>query len=189
MSCPSGFEVGLSSTCRITCPPEFKYINESGVERCVSTTDNRYSVRLQPIPQGTTSTAFANEQARFLTDFITLTGRIRADQATQSAVQTNEVAAAHEKLKSSNQLADVYSEAIDTLKPLRPPTQPHLDIMNAKLEIGKISKENIQVLQVCLFFIVIALFEYVILPSSIVHGIAFFTMCVGLSIAIYLSNR
>jgi hypothetical protein len=118
-----------------------------------------------------------------------LTGRIRADQATQSAVQTNEVAAAHEKLKSSNQLADVYSEAIETLKPLRPPTQPNVDIMNAKLEIGKISKENIQVLQVCLFFIVIALFEYVILPSSIVHGIAFFTMCVGLSIAIYLSNR
>lgn len=189
MSCPSGFEVGLSSTCRITCPPDFKYINEAGVERCVSTTDNRYSVRLQPIPQGTTSQAFANEQARFLTDFITLTGRIRADQATQSAVQTNEVAAAHEKLKSSNQLADVYSEAINTLKPLRPPTQPHLDIMNAKLEIGKISSEDIRVLQICLFFVVITLFEYILLPSSVVHGLAFFTMCVGLSIAIYLSNR
>jgi len=189
MSCPSGFEVGLSSTCRITCPPDFKYINEAGVERCVSTTDNRYSVRLQAIPQGTTNTAFAAEQARFLTDFITLTGRIRSDQAAQSAIQTNEVAAAHENLKSSNQLADAYSEAIETLKPLRPPTQPNVDIMNAKLEIGKVSSENVKAIQICLFFIVIALFEYLLLPSSIVHGIAFFTMCVGLSFAIYLSNR
>jgi hypothetical protein len=31
--------------------------------------------------------------------------------------------------------------------------------------------------------------EYMLFPASVVHAVAFFTMCIGLSLAIYLSNR
>jgi hypothetical protein len=82
-----------------------------------------------------------------------------------------------------------YAEAISDLKPLRPPTQPNADIKSAKLDIKEAAAMDIRTLQICLFFVVIALFEYFFLPPSIVHGAAFFTLCVGFSLAIYLSKR
>ena len=193
MSCPAGFEVGMSNTCRVTCPVDYKYINEAGTEKCVSTTDNRYFVRLQLVPQSSSTTAFSDEQARFLTDLIAVTKRARKDQ--QDADKLNEVSsdsdvvAHHAAIRSTTGVTDAYSEAIDTLTPLRPPTQPHRDIMNERLSIKDISAKDIRILQICLFFVVLCLFEYVLFPSSIVHGVAFFTMCVGLSLAFYLYNR
>lgn len=193
MSCPSGFEVGLSSTCRVVCPADYKYINDSGTEKCVFSKDNQYYVRLQPIPQGSSNTAFSDEQSRFLADFIIVTKKVRKDQEAaerlKSVASDSEVVAFHDKIKSSTGLIDTYAEAIDTLKPFRPPTQPHKDIMSERLSIKEISERDVRVLQICLFFVVLCLFEYLLFPSSVVHGVAFFTMCVGLSLAIYLSNR
>lgn len=90
---------------------------------------------------------------------------------------------AHEGVSST------YAEAIAELKPLRPPTQPNVDIASAKLDIKQLAAMDIRTIQICLFFVVLALFEYLFLPPSIVHGVAFFTLCVGFSLAIYLSKR
>jgi hypothetical protein len=189
MSCPPGFEVGLASTCRVTCPPDFKYIQESGTEKCVSTVDNKYYLSLQNIPQGSSSTAYSDEQARFLSTFITLKKKIQTDHEIAVNAKADDVVAHHDQIKSSHGVTDAYSEAIDTLKPFRPPTQPYRDIMNERLSIKEISARDIRILQISLFFVVLCLFEYMLFPSSIVHGVAFFTMCFGLSTAIYLSNR
>jgi hypothetical protein len=193
MSCPAGFEVGLSNTCRVICPPDYKYIQEAGVEKCVSTTNNNYSVRLQPIPNTSSTTAFSDEQSRFLTEFIKVVKKAQQDQDAQAKLQavssSNDVAAHHEQIRSTHGVAGAYTEAIAELKPLRPPTQPTDDIMLAKLSIRDLSAQDIRSIQICLFFIVIALFEYLLFPASIVHGVAFFTLCVGFSLAIYLYNR
>jgi hypothetical protein len=101
----------------------------------------------------------------------------------------NDVTAHHEQIRSTHGLAGTYAEAIAELKPLRPPTQPNTDIMLAKLSIRDMSAQDIRTLQICLFFVVIALLEYILFPSSFVHGVAFFTLCVGFSLAIYLRNR
>ena len=82
-----------------------------------------------------------------------------------------------------------YAETIEVLKPLRPPTQPHVDISNARLDIRSLEAINLRIIQICLLFVLIALLEYFILPSSIVHGVAFLTLCVGFGAAIYLSNK
>jgi hypothetical protein len=189
MSCPSGFEEGLSNTCRVVCPPDYKYIQDSGVERCVSAANNNYFVKLQAIPKGSSATAFTEEQSRFLTEFIKLTKKIKKDQDALRKATNNDVVAHHETIRSTNGLAGAYTEAIETLKPLRPPTQPHEDIMLAKLSIRELSEQDVRALQICLFFVIIALFEYLLLPASFVHGVAFFTLCVGFSLAIYLRNR
>lgn len=91
--------------------------------------------------------------------------------------------AAHDRVSSA------YAEAIADLKPLRPPTQPNQDIKLAKLDIKELAAMDVRTIQICLFFVLIALLEYMFLPASIVHGVAFFTLCVGFSLAIYLSKR
>lgn len=192
MSCPAGFEIGALNSCRIVCPTDYKYIQDSGVEKCVSSTDNRYFVKLQTIPQGASTTAFSDEQARFLTELIKVSKTVQADQAAAAklrSVSDNDVEAHHEQIQSTHGVAATYAEAIAELKPLRPPTQPNTDIASMRLSIKDLAAIDIRTLQICLFFVVIALLEYFLLPTSIVHGAAFFTLCVGFSLAIYLSKR
>jgi hypothetical protein len=193
MSCPPGFEVGLANTCRVICPADFKYIQTGNTEKCVAASDNRYFVMLQDIPQGASATAFSDEQARFLAGIIEVAGKVKKEQDALAKLRTvssdGDVSAHHQQIKSTHGVAGAYAEAISTLKPLRPPTQPTDDIMNTKLSIRDLSARDIRTLQICLFFVVLALFEYMLFPASIVHGLAFFTLCVGFSLAIYLSNK
>lgn len=193
MSCPAGFDIGPASTCRVTCPTDYKYISDQGVDKCVSGRDNRYFVKLQSVAQGADSSVFTAEQSRFLTEFIVVTKQVQKDQhdAEKLAAESSDsdVQAHYQRIQSSAGLTNAYAEAIQTLEPLRPPTQPNVDIMNERLSIREMSAKDIRVLQVCLFFVVICLLEYMLLPAETVHGIAFMTMCVGLSLAIYLSNR
>ena len=193
MSCPSGFDTGVADTCRVTCPTDYKYISDQGVEKCVSSRDNRYFVKLQPVAHGADRSVFTAEQSRFLTDFIVVTKQVQKDQAAAERLAAEssdtDVQANYGRIQSSAGLTNAYSEAIETLKPLRPPTQPNIDIMNERLSIKEMSAKDIRTLQICLFFVVICLLEYMLFSAEIVHGIAFITMCVGLSLAIYLSNR
>jgi hypothetical protein len=105
-----------------------------------------------------------------------------------AATKKAQTVAPRDTSASSNAVAGAYAEANATLRPFRPPTQPNEDILNAKLSIRSLLAKDVRTIQICLFFVVIALLEYLVLPSSVVHGIAFFTLCVGFSIAIYLSN-
>jgi hypothetical protein len=81
-----------------------------------------------------------------------------------------------------------YAEASAALQPLRTQSRPPADIAKAETDIEKEAMIDIRALQICLFFVVLALLEYFILPSYIVHGAAFLTLCVGVATAIYLTN-
>ena len=193
MSCPSGFDIGVSNTCRVTCPTDYKYIADQGVEKCVSGRDNRYFVKLQQVAQGADRSVFTAEQSRFLTEFIVVTKQVQKDKeaADKLAAESSdtEIQANYGRIQSSAGLTNAYTEAIATLRPLRPATQPKVDIMNERLSIKEISAKDIRILQICLFFVVICLLEYTLFSAESAHGIAFITMCVGLSLAIYLYNR
>jgi hypothetical protein len=192
MSCPSGFETALQDSCRVQCPTDYKYVDDPDGERCVSTYDNSVGIRLQKIPQNSTQQAFIEEQARFLTEFIKATKRLYAkmfEDLSKQALSKQQGVDAYEKLKSQFDAADTYARAIHELKPFRPATQPNVDIKNERLSILELTSKDIRRVQICLFFIIITLFEYLLLPPAIAHGAALFTLCVGLSLAIYLSNR
>jgi len=179
MSCPSGFEKASGrDVCIITCPTDFKSIRDDGVDKCVAMSDNQYFIQLREVAYAASSTEFLDEQARFLKSYIALTKRMQTSEPTHE-----------ETVKAHDGVASMYAEAIETLKPFRPPTQPNVDIETAKLDIKKLEGLNLRIIQICLFFVVIALLEYFLLPTSIVHGVAFLTLCVGFSLAIYLSNK
>ena len=179
MSCPSGFEKASGrDVCIITCPTDFKTIRDDGIDKCVAMSNNQYFIQLREVAQAARPTEFLDEQARFLKSYIALTKRMNTPAPT-----TNDTVHAHDGVASA------YAEAIETLKPLRPPTQPSVDVETAKLDIKKLEGLNLRIIQICLFFVVIALLEYFLLPTSIVHGVAFLTLCVGFSLAIYLSSK
>lgn len=175
----------MNSGCRITCPPEFKYVQDGGQQKCVSTTDNRYYLPIQNIPQGASATSFTDEQARFLTNFIELMKTISTEQLRAAAA----LAEPGTSIQAHDGVSQAYAETIEILTPLRPPTQPVADIESTKLSIASFTALDLRTLQICLIFIIFAILEYFILPSSIVHGVAFLTLCVGFAAAIYLSNK
>jgi hypothetical protein len=193
MSCPSGFETALQDSCRVQCPTDYKYVDDPDGERCVSTYDNSVGIRLQKIPQNSTQQAFIEEQARFLSEFIKATRRLHEkmlENLSKAALSKQDGGVnGYENLKSQFDAADAYARAINELKPFRPATQPNVDIKNERLSILELTSKDIRRVQICLFFIIITLFEYLLLPPAIAHGAALFTLCVGLSLAIYLSNR
>lgn len=192
MSCPAGFDVGVSNTCHITCPAGYAYTQDSTGQRCVSAADSKYFVPLQDVPRAATTTAFANEQARFLSAFITLTRKVQTDQAAAlqlKEAETDDVSPRHDAIRSTHGVAGAYTETIEALRPLRPPTQPATDIETMRLSTLQLANQSARPIQLCLFFIILTIIEYLILPSSVVHGAAFLTLCVGLSLAIYLYSK
>lgn len=56
-SCPPGFEEGLFFSCRATCPPEFKYVQEGGgtqgppIQKCIHIRRNNKSFVLNSLPK------------------------------------------------------------------------------------------------------------------------------------------
>ena len=180
VKCPSGFEKAPTrNTCIITCPDTFKTLQSNSGYKCVAMSDNQYSINLREVAQTAPATEFLDEQTHFFKSYIALTKKMNM----------SEHPLPDDRVKAHDGAAIAYAEAIETLKPLRPPTQPNVDIENAKLDIKHLESLNLRIIQICLFFVVIALLEYFLLPTSIVHGVAFLTLCVGFSLAIYLSSK
>ena len=103
--------------------------------------------------------------------------------ADHSRIQTE-----YANFKSINTAGVKMKETTDTLKTMRPPTQPHADIALARKSIVKAAATNLHVIQLSLFTILLALLEYLLLPAEYAHGVAFLTLCVGTSAGIYLAT-
>jgi hypothetical protein len=69
---------------------------------------------------------------------------------------------------------------------VRSPVQPH-EIPNLRSEILK--PRSLAVIQTVLFTILLALIEFMVLPSGVASHVVFLTLCVGAAAGIYLSNR
>jgi hypothetical protein len=82
---------------------------------------------------------------------------------------------------------DQYKEAIDAVKPLRPPTAPAEDIQKVRTDIlNPQQRPSVLYIQICLFIVFLCMLSYLLMPADYAHGFVFLLLCVALSIGIFL---
>jgi hypothetical protein len=77
-------------------------------------------------------------------------------------------------------------EAVQELKPLRPPTAPASDIAIARKDILESSAPNFLLIQVELAIVILCLLAYVFLPLDYAPGVAVLLLSVGVAVGIFL---
>lgn len=74
----------------------------------------------------------------------------------------------------------------DSLKVPRPPVQPNpIQVERSKI----LNPPSMIVIQVALFTILLSLIVFMVVPKEYATNLVFLTLCVGVSIGIYLSSR
>jgi hypothetical protein len=81
---------------------------------------------------------------------------------------------------------DTMQEAVQELKPLRPPTAPASDIAIARKDILESSAPNFLLIQVELAIVILCLLAYVFLPLDYAPGVAVLLLSVGVAVGIFL---
>jgi hypothetical protein len=82
------------------------------------------------------------------------------------------------------QLSDQIKATADAIKPIRSKTQP-VELPEAQI----VTVKNLQVIQVALLSVLLALVGFLIVPSPYASIAGFLALCVGASVGIYLSTR
>lgn len=191
-SCPDDFDKDLL-TCRMTCPSGFKYQQvrtNPPRDRCVLFTDLSKGFDLQPIPKyqgNVVPPQFDIERRRV--------NSAAAEIVSLSPIHENssKMTRDYESIKSQFAGFSAQSDAgkkikavSDSIKPPRPPVQPH-PIVNERDKILK--PLNFAVIQAVLFTILIALVEFLVIPPPYASYVVFITLCMGAAAGIYLSSR
>jgi hypothetical protein len=82
----------------------------------------------------------------------------------------------------SRELRDVT----ESLKPFRPPTQPSSDIARERQAILRVTQQDLLLVQVVLFLIVLSLLSYLFLSFEMANGLTFLLLCVGVALGFFL---
>jgi hypothetical protein len=202
-SCPAGFEDGLLFSCRATCPPEFKYIQEGGnMERCVSIRRNDRSFSLNRLPRADKDeplpTIFKEETDRVVSERERVLGEIDKDDINRKLLNES-----RDSIKDSIQsfskiqtdfavfnerktLVDEIKKANESLEPMRPPTAPSSDLEFERRQITEIAKRNLFFVQIALFLVVLVMLSYIALPFNTANLIAFALLCLGIAMGFFL---
>lgn len=77
-------------------------------------------------------------------------------------------------------------EVTDSLKPFRPPTQPSSDLEEERKSILRIAEQNLLLIQVVLFLVVLSLLSYLFLSPTVANGLTFLLLCVGVALGFFL---
>lgn len=210
LSCPAGFEEGGFLSCRSTCPPEFKHVQEGGgaagppVLKCVSVRRNnrfftltalRPADRDQPL-----SVEYETEVDRVKTEAARVLAEVDADiQETRllndASDSRSKQVRDYSKIESDyavfteqRKVTDEIEKTKESLKPLRPPTAPASDMEKERREITDIARRNLFFIQVALFLVVLAMLCYLILPQDSANLIAFALLSVGIAMGFFLKG-
>ena len=172
LSCPPGFEKGSLFTCHATCPPRFKYVQESGggtgppISKCVHKRYNQLSFTLTLLPQleegEEPPSTFATEKARVEDEII------RVERELDDLVALKEV-------KSS-------------LNTMRPPTAPSSDLEKERKAILLIGTQDLFFIQFSMFLLILVFLSYLTLPTDTAHVLSFLLLSVGVSIGFFLTR-
>lgn len=207
ISCPQDFERGVGFSCRMTCPANFKYVQEGGgpapmIEKCVFSTNNSYFVTLQPMPglgepgepERDMHTA---ERARVSQELKSLNERIQREAPVQDRIASfkderattvneyNRIQSEYANYSSASAVAASIKNVTDSLKPMRPPVAGS-DIQKERKYILESSKPNMLLIQVALAVVVLCLLAYVLMPPESAHIVAFLLLSVGVALGIFL---
>jgi hypothetical protein len=77
-------------------------------------------------------------------------------------------------------------EVAESLKPLRPPTDPASDLARERKAILESSAPNFLLIQVELAVVILCLLAYLVLPMNIAPGVAILGLSVGVAVGIFL---
>lgn len=199
MTCPGGYQSAAGNTCTIVCPPDFKYIQEGGTQKCVYITDNTKYVVINSLPVPTDANnipePFARETSRVALELLNIRNRLASESDTQLSLESaqaqgrlwqSQYGAIQSDFASYESDADKLREVADSLKPLRPPTAPAEDLEKERKAVSAVFQKNYLVIQISLFLVFLVLLVYVILPVQYAHFIAFFLLISGVMIGIFL---
>jgi hypothetical protein len=81
---------------------------------------------------------------------------------------------------------ETLKDAVDELKPLRPPTAPASDLAIARKDILESSAPNFLLIQVQLAIVILCLLAYSFLPLDYAPGVVVLLLSVGVAVGIFL---
>jgi hypothetical protein len=81
---------------------------------------------------------------------------------------------------------ETLQEAVDGLKPLRPPTAPASDLALERKQILESSAPNFLLIQVELAIVILCLLAYSFLPLEYAPGVVVLLLSVGVALGIFL---
>lgn len=201
-SCPVGFESGILSTCRISCPDDFRFLNTDGENKCVYRYDNSKTISLSSLPPpddiNEPGSSYQDELDRFNTAVTELRNQIRIEEETKQVLtdaQTKKTQWASEYSSIKSQQAS-YNSAMDvkkvldeteqSLRPLRADVAPSEDLEKERRAITIDARQNMVLAQFSLFLVVLSLIAYITLSREMAHGITFLLLCVGIATGFFL---
>lgn len=199
MACPGGYQEGVGATCVIMCPPDFKYIQEGGTQKCVYITDNTKSVVINSLPKppnpNTPTDAYTRETARVSLELLNIRNKLTVENDTKSFLASAKAqgdawksyyGAIQSDFASYEADANKLREVTNSLRSHRPPTAPADDLEKERRAISATLQTNYLFLQISLFLVLLVLVIYVILPAQYAHFLAFLVLISGIMIGIFL---
>lgn len=210
LSCPAGFEEGGFFSCRASCPPEFKFVQDGGgaagppVLKCVSVRKNSRFFTLEMLrpvePDQQLGPEYQAELDRVRTEKARLLAQVQNDTvqdrlAEDASDARSKNVSDYSKIESDyaayterHALVDEIQKTQESLKPLRPPTAPSSDIEKERKEITSLAKQNLFFIQVALFLVVLAMLSYGMFPLDTANLIAFALLSVGIAMGFFLKG-
>ncbi len=172
------------------CPSNFKYIQENGVEKCVFSTNNAYSVDLHGVTRD-----FEAEQTRFTTEITGLLERIRREAPVQDRLAAFEGPRGQEYQNIQSEYANYSSAgtvatAIQSVTKSLPKSRAPIITSQIQSEKKRIesSQPNMLVLQLAVIMTLLSLLVYVFVPIAYAHTIVFLLLSVGVAVGIFLKK-
>ena len=197
MSCPQGFEKTLNGNCRMSCPDDFKFMQDLPAEKCVHKLENGIEVALNVIPTDALKTTFDTERTRFNAEIEekrryyrtiqqeTNELQLLQDQASIKGARLSSIQTEYTGYKA---LEDVKKRIEDVNKSIKPLRRPESDIERERKAILSLTEKNLLLVQVVLAILVASLISYLLLPINAAHGLTFLLLCVAIAVGIFLKE-
>jgi hypothetical protein len=197
MSCPQGFEKTLNGNCRMSCPDDFKYMQNPPTEKCVHKLENGIEIALNIIPTDALRTTFNTERTRFNTELAekrqyyktlqTQTNELQTLQD-QSTIQGARFSSIQTEYTGYKALEDVKKRMEDVNKSIKPLRSAESEIEKERKAILSLTEPNLLLVQVVLALLIASLISYLVLPINAAHGLSFLLLCVGIAVGIFLKE-
>lgn len=193
--CPAGFENDMLLTCRKTCPSDFKFEKQSGTSgECIYKQDNQFRVSTVPLPlppQNQIPQSYRDETERFDKEIANIRIKIQEQGNLLQKAQQDRTKYVQEFESIQSQAAmfragEAIRSVSDSLKPMRPPTAPSSDIEKERKAIVSVVQQNLLLIQISLFVILVCLITYMFVPAPYSHNIAFLLLSVNIAIGFFL---
>ena len=191
LTCPPGFEPGTQLTCRSSCPDDFVYSQTPRAQICALKKDTSKSVTLTALPINATPAQTAAENKRVAPLFDAIRKQVTTHQSlTDAQDQSGKWVQKYDSLQSRYADFSAGSAALENtnkvLKPKRLPTAPAEDLSRARELVLNGPTIDILMIQVALFFAVLSLVSFLVLPRDAAQGLTFLLLCTGVAIGFFL---